>query len=256
MLKKCLYYLFVMLLLVSCSHSPKKTVTLTVSAAASMKDVLTSLEKQYETKHPNIHLTFNFASSGTLQKQIEQGAPVDVFISADPIAFQQLTEKKLILHKNTEHLVYNQLVLIVPKQKEEAVHSLVDLTSSSVQSIAIGIPETVPAGAYAKQWFKSAHLFEKLQQKFVLAKDVRQVLTYVESGNVDAGIVYRTDALSSKNVHIVTKAPSSLNRNIAYDAGVVSASSHRKAAQQFIDYLYSQQAQQRFKTYGFMVNDK
>ncbi|WP_228485549.1 molybdate ABC transporter substrate-binding protein [Thermaerobacillus caldiproteolyticus] len=256
MLKKWVSCLCMVLLLVSCTHSPDKKVTITVAAAASMKDVLTSIGKQYENKHPATHLVFNFASSGTLQKQIEQGAPMDVFISADPTSFRQLKEKRLVISKRNEPLVYNELVLIVPKQRQNGVHSLSDTTNPAVQSIAIGIPETVPAGAYAKQWLQSTHLWEKLQGKLVLAKDVRQVLTYVESENVDAGIVYRTDALSSDNVLITTKAPDSLNRKIAYDAGVVASSSQTKEAQQFIKYLYSREAKQVFKQYGFLIERK
>jgi molybdate transport system substrate-binding protein len=119
--------------------------------------------------------------------------------------------------------------------------------------MAIGIPETVPAGAYAKQWLQSAGLWEKLETKYIFAKDVRQVLTYVESQNVDGGIVYRTDALASKRVHIAAAAPSSLNKQIVYKAGVVAQSKQQKAAKQWVAYLYSNKAAAIFQKCGFIV---
>jgi molybdate transport system substrate-binding protein len=248
--------LLLSLLLVSCSNSSKEKVTLTISAAASMKDVLTPIKEQYEAKHPSVQLSFNFASSGTLQKQIEQGAPVDLFISAATEPFQQLKNKELIVHQPSDHLVYNELVLITSNTLRESIHSLHDLTHESIKTIAIGIPETVPAGAYAKKWLESEKMWDTLTNKFVFAKDVRQVLTYVESGNAEAGIVYRTDALTSKHVHISAEAGHSLKEQIVYEAGVIQSSSHKKEAIQFLQYLYSDTAKKLFQEFGFKVKEE
>jgi molybdate transport system substrate-binding protein len=253
LVNKLAIYILMILLLAGCSHTTNKDIVLTIGAAASMKDVLEAIGDQYEKEHENIKLTFTFSSTGTLQKQIEQGAPIDIFVSADPAAFERLVQKKLVIAKQNRLLAYNELVLITSKQKANEVHSLSDLKQPAIRSVAIGIPETVPAGAYAKQWLQNADVWKELQEKYVLAKDVRQVLTYVESGNADCGIVYRTDALSSKRVRIAATAPHSLNQQIAYKTGVVAQSKRQKEAEQFITYLYSKKAARIFVKYGFIV---
>jgi molybdate transport system substrate-binding protein len=254
--KKLMIGLCIMFLLAGCSHAKEKHTVLTIGAAASMKDVLEAIGKQYEKEHRDITLRFTFSSTGTLQKQIEQGAPIDIFVSADAHAFKQLRQKKMVIATSNRPLVYNELVLIIPKNQSNAVHSLSDLTNQSIRSVAIGIPETVPAGAYAKQWLQSAGLWEKLKSKYIFAKDVRQVLTYVESQNADSGIVYRTDALSSKRVHIAAVAPPPVNKQIIYNAGVVAQSEQQKAAKQLAAYLYSNKAAAFFQKYGFVVPTK
>ncbi|EZP75450.1 molybdate binding protein YvgL [Parageobacillus genomosp. 1] len=252
-MKQLAICLYVMIFLAGCSHANEKNTVLTVGAAASMKDVLEAIGKQYEKEHHDVTLRFTFASTGTLQKQIEQGAPIDIFVSADARTFEQLQENKMVIATHDRPLVYNELVLITQKNHSSLVHSLSDLTNPTIRSVAVGIPETVPAGAYAKQWLQSAGLWEKLQTKYIFAKDVRQVLTYVESQNVDGGIVYRTDALASKRVHIAAVAPSSLNKQIVYKAGVVAQSKQQKAAKQWVAYLYSNKAAAFFQKYGFIV---
>jgi molybdate transport system substrate-binding protein len=187
---------------------------------------------------------------------MEQGAPIDIFVSADARTFEQLRQNKMVTATHDRPLVWNELVLITPKDRSSLVHSLSDLTNPTIRSVAIGIPETVPAGAYAKQWLQSVGLWEKLKRKYILAKDVRQVLTYVESQNTDSGIVYRTDALASKRVHIATVAPPPINKQIVYKAGVVVQSKQQKAAKQWVAYLYSKQAAPFFQKYGFIVPGK
>jgi molybdate transport system substrate-binding protein len=254
-MKQLAICLCVMIFLAGCSHANEKNTVLTVGAAASMKDVLEAIGKQYEKEHHDVTLRFTFASTGTLQKQIEQGAPIDIFVSADARTFEQLRENKMVIATHDRPLVYNELVLITQKNHSSLVHSLSDLTNPTIRSVAIGIPETVPAGAYAKQWLQSAGLWEKLQTKYIFAKDVRQVLTYVATGNADAGIVYRTDAVSSRHVYIAADAGSSINANIAYYAGTVHLSQNKQQAKQFTRYLYSKQVQTIFQQYGFIVSD-
>jgi molybdate transport system substrate-binding protein len=254
-MKKWIYVLLIFLLF-GCTHPAEEKVTLTISAAASMKDVLHSIKEQYEAKHPSVQLSFNFASTGTLKKQIEQGAPVDLFISASPDVFKELKKRGFIMPRQNNHLVYNELVLIASKTGKAPIHSPEDLANKNIKAIAIGIPETVPAGAYAKQWLEAVHVWDQVKEKLILAKDVRQVLTYVESGNAETGIVYRTDALSSKNVHIVAKAPSSSHEPIVYEAGVIQSSPHKKEAEQFFNYLQGNEAKKIFKDWGFMVEEE
>jgi molybdate transport system substrate-binding protein len=255
MFNRHFFYLSILLFVffTSCSHETNETTNITVAAAASMKDVLTEIRQQYEEDHPNVTLTFTFASSGTLQKQIEQGAPIDIFVSADPIMFQQLVRQGMI-SSPSRPLARNELILITSKQNSKRIRSLSDLTHPSIHSVAIGIPETVPAGAYAKQWLESVGLWENIRKKLVLAKDVRQVLTYVETGNADAGIVYQTDAISSQHIHVAAKADPSLNEKIAYYAGIINTSQNKKQAEQFAKYLHSRQAQSVLKRHGFIID--
>ena len=173
---------------------------LTVSAAISLKDALDEISHLYETEQagrPAIH--FNFGGSGTLQRQIEQGAPVDVFISASSKEMDALDSKGLLLSATRRNLVGNSVVLIVPKGAS-GISSFEDLTNPAAKVIAIGEPKTVPAGEYAQEILTHLGIYDQLKSKLVLAKDVRQVLTHVETGNADAGIVYATDAKHSLKV--------------------------------------------------------
>ncbi|MBS4162258.1 molybdate ABC transporter substrate-binding protein, partial [Klebsiella pneumoniae] len=147
-----------------------------------------------------VSVKFNFGSSGALQQQIEQGAPADLFFSAAEDKFDRLVEKGLISKIDSVKLLENTLVLIVPKGKAQQVSGFEDLTKSGVEKLAIGTPESVPAGKYAKETLTNLHLWSKVQSKIVYGKDVRQVLSYIETGNADAGVVYRTDALTSDQV--------------------------------------------------------
>ncbi|CAM3934054.1 molybdate ABC transporter substrate-binding protein [Geobacillus stearothermophilus] len=224
-------------------------VELTVSAAASLQEALEEAKTAFERKHPNIRIQYNFGASGALQKQISEGAPVDLFFSAAAEPFEKLKAEGLIDSKHEKTVLANELVLIAPKQGEGAVQSLDDIIRA--KRIAIGIPESVPAGMYAKQTLEKAGLWEKVAPKLVYAKDVRQVLTYVETGNVDAGFVYRTNALASENVNIVAAVPSGMHDPIVYPLGVVKTSKHLKEAQQFYSYLTNGPALQMFEEHGF-----
>lgn len=225
---------------------------ITVSAAASMKDAMTKIKKLYE-KQTHQKVVINFASSGTLQHQIEQGAPVDLFLSASTAKMNTLLDKNLIDKADVKKLLKNDIVLIVPKGEPSAVHSLKDLTKDQVKKVSIGIPESVPAGRYAKETLISTKLWQALQKKLVLAKDVRQVLDYVETGNVDAGLVYHTDALITNKVKIVQTVNESTHSPIIYPVGIVKDTQHKKEAVKFYKFLQTKQAQEIFKQYGFKI---
>jgi molybdate transport system substrate-binding protein len=218
-------------LLAGCSSSP---VTLTVSAAASLQDCMPGVARLYEAQHSNTKLVFNYGGSGALAQQIRNGAPADVFISAAVSPIQQLAERGLV--DRPQALLYNTLVLIAPKDNATLTR-FEGLSDPAVKLIAVGDPASVPAGTYAHQVLDHLGLMDAVRPKLVLAKDVRQVLSYVETGNVDAGFVYLTDAHSSPKVRIVEKAPKGSHDPIVYEAAVVKASRHRAEAQALIDFL-------------------
>ncbi|WP_080848836.1 molybdate ABC transporter substrate-binding protein [Cytobacillus gottheilii] len=220
---------------------------LTVSAAASLQNVLNEIKTDFENDHKNINLTFNFGGSGSLQQQISQGAPADMFFSAAEDKFQILVEEGKI--EDGIDLIGNDLVLIVSKDTASTVSSFEDLLT--LETISIGTPETVPAGMYAKEALTNMGLWDKVNGNIVYAKDVRQVLTYVETGNVDAGIVYRTDGSVSEEVEIVASAPEGTHKDIIYPVGILKESDHQEESKLFYDYLQSEQTMKIFNKYGF-----
>lgn len=224
---------------------------LTVSAAISLKDALDDVRKQYISENPGVSLAMNYGASGTLQIQIEQGAPVDVYLSASPKQMDALAAKGLLLQGTRIDLLRNELVLIVPRDSTARISSFQDLARPDIKKVALGEPVTVPAGEYAKQVLTSLGIYNAVNAKAVLAKDVRQVLTYVETGNVDAGIVYSTDAKSSSKVKVVATAPENSHDPVIYPAAVIKDSKNPAAARAFLDFLSGAQARAIFEKYGF-----
>jgi molybdate transport system substrate-binding protein len=222
-----------------------------VSAAASLQDTITDAEAAYRKDHAGIDFVNNFGSSGTLAMQIDQGAPADVFLSAAAKPMDDLEAKGLIVGQTRRNLLRNSLVLIVPL--DSRIHGFEELTGDSVRLIALGDPASVPAGQYGRQTLSSLHLWDKLNSKLVLAKDVRQVLTYVETGNADAGLVYATDARISNKVRVVAVAPDSTHDPIVYPAAVIKGSHVEAAARSFVEYLSSPNARAIFVKRGFTI---
>lgn len=246
------------LLVVGCSQNTNvsnntSTQELTVSAAASLKDAMEAVKPLYEKDNPNLKLTYNFASSGSLQRQIEQGAPVDVFISASPKQMNALEEKGLLLESTRKDLLNNQMVLIVPKDSTAAVTKFKTLTSDSVKKIALGEPDSVPAGRYGKEILTFLGIFEKLKPKIVYAKNVRQVLNYVATGNVEAGIVYSSDTKVSDQVKIVETAPVGSHTPIVYPIAVLKDSPNSDIAKNFVAFMFTDVAGAKFTEYGFAI---
>jgi molybdate transport system substrate-binding protein len=227
-------------------------ITLTVSAAASLKDALAETEAVYEHGHANIEFSNNFGSSGTLAAQIDQGAPVDIFISAAAKPMDALAASGLIVTGTRRNLLRNTLVLIAPLDSK--LKDFQGLTDKSIRLIALGDPVSVPAGQYGKQTLLSFHLWEQLSTKYVLGKDVRQVLTYVETGNADAGLVYATDAQASSKVRVVAIAPESTHDLIVYPVAVVKGSRNEDASRGFAEFLRSPTAQAIFVKHGFTIS--
>ncbi len=235
------------------SHgAEEQPATITVSAAASLTEAFTDIAKEFEAAHPGTKVELNLAGSGTLRTQIESGAPVDVFASASESDMELLSEKNLIENDSRKDFAANTLVMVVPeKNGSEAPKNLEDLTSGSVEKIAIGNPETAPAGKYTKQALETAGLWDKVESKVILAENVKQVLTYVETGEVDAGFVYFTDAESGKKDMYETACTVPVNESISYPIAVIKVSQNKEEAQEFVDFVTGNRGQQILEKYGF-----
>lgn len=230
----------------------KATVFLNISAAASLIDVLTELKPVFEAKYPGYVLRYNFGSSGALQQQIEQGAPVDVFISAGKKQTDSLLAKGLI--NNPRAVAKNTLVIVGATDSAMNIASVKELSRAKFLKIAIGDPKIAPVGKYAQETLEKASIWTELSGRLVYAKDARQVLTYVETGNVDAGIVYESDALGSIKAKILLGVPQNFHSKIIYPAAAVKASQQSIMDENFLNFLTSIKSQDSFKKHGFVGN--
>lgn len=224
-----------------------------VSAAASLQDALEAIDPQFERANRDITINYNFAASGALQQQIQQGAPADVFISAAARQMNALQDQNLILPDTRRNLLTNRLVLIVPRNSRLGLTSFRQLSNSNVRRIAVGEPRSVPVGQYAEELFRNLGILDRLRSKFVLGNNVRNVLAAVESGNADAGVVYTTDAQISDQVRVVATAPTNLHSPIVYPIAVVRASRNAEAARNYVRFLSSAAARTVFERYGFGI---
>lgn len=224
--------------------------TITVSAAASLTDAMNDIAKIFTEKHPEVQVDYNFGGSGALQQQIIQGAPADIFFSASEEHFQTVIDAGYIDKENSAELLENELILITPEEND-TVSSFDNLNAA--ERIAVGTPESVPAGAYSEEELESMGVLEALEEKFVYTEDVRAVLNYVETGNVDAGLVYRTDAETSEGVEIADTVPKDNHEAITYPVGMINDSKNPEAAQKFYDFIQSEEALEVFKDYGFVI---
>jgi molybdate transport system substrate-binding protein len=243
---------FTLLALLCGCAGPSRTETteLTVSVAASLQNAMRDLAPVFEQSNPHTKLSFNFGGSGMLAQQIEQGAPADVFLSAAPKPLGDLAAKGLLLAGTRRDLLRNEVVLIAPKDSA-GLASFDGLQAPAVKLIALGDPASVPAGDYGRQVLRALHLWDAVQGKLVLAKDVRQVLTYVETGEADAGIAYATDARESQKVRVAAVAPAASHAPVIYPVAVLRDSRHAAVAQSFATFLAGPQAREIFVRHGF-----
>lgn len=236
---------------VGCTKKEKPTaVTLNISAAASLKDSLNEINQLYVAEKSNVTLTFNYGSSGTLQQQIEQGADVDIFISAAAKQMDALENKDLIIKDTRKNLLQNDVVLIVPADNS-TITSFNDLTSDKAKKIALGEPKSVPVGQYAEEVFVKSGILDKVKPKAVYAKDVKEVLTWVETENADAGIVYGTDAKVSNKVKVAALAPENSHSPVIYPVAIIKSSKNLDASKDFMKFLATAKAKAVFEKYGF-----
>ncbi len=227
-------------------------VEIIIAAAASLTDTMNDLISVYKTVEPMITVTPTYGSSGSLQKQIEQGAPADIFFSASPKQMDALEKEDLLIAGSRKNMVENKIVLIVPKDAT-GITSFEAAATDAISQIALGEFSSVPAGQYAEQVFTSLGILDTVKSKAVYAKDVRQVLSYVEQGEVSAGVVYATDAAISKGVSVVAVAPAGTHSPVIYPAALVITGLQQETAQKFLDWMSSPEAAKVFEKYGFVL---
>ncbi len=238
------------------NNSPKDANSLTISAAVSLKDAFNEIGNLFKTKF-NKSVNFNFGASGVLQKQIETGAPVDIFASAGAAQMDELARKNLIETRTRRDFARNSLVLVVPNDSKLNFTALSDLEKPEISKIAVGNPKTVPAGQYTEQFFEKTNLKTSVQPKLIFAEDVRQVLDYVVRGEVDAGIVYATDAkIAAGKVRVALTAPEETHAPILYPLAILQDSRNKETAQEFINLVMSAEGQDILKKYGFGAVEK
>jgi molybdate transport system substrate-binding protein len=224
----------------------------TISAAISTKEVVEELGRSFMAARPGVTLRYNVGSSGELQKQIEAGAPVDLFISAAQRQMDELEQKKLIVATTRAVFARNVLTVIKPTDSKIDISKPADLLDTRVTKIVIGSPKTVPAGQYAEESLKALGLWDKLQPKLVFSENVRQALDYVARGEVDAGFVYTTDAATrGQQVKEAFRPAEDTYRPVLYPAAVVTGAKQAALAQAFLDLLVGRDGRAVLAKFGF-----
>ena len=223
---------------------------ITVSAAVSLTDVLTAIADDYGRRALG-SVRFNFGASNVLARQIADGAPVDVFISADDAQMDVVAAAKLVRPGSRVPLLRNQLAVVVPNDRPRTLRSIRDLADPVFKRIAIGDPAAVPAGVYAKQYLEAQGLWQAIEPRVVPAGSVRAALTAVETGAADAGIVYRTDARLALHATVAWVVPAADGPRIVYPAAIVATSGHPQEGQKFLDFLRGDTAGRIFERFAF-----
>lgn len=230
-----------------------KETTITIAAAASLKNCMDEkLIPMFNEKYPNVKVQATYDSSGKLKTQIEEGAEIDVFMSAATKQMNELNKEELIEDDSIVDLLENKIVLIVPKGNIKEIKSFDDILKCD--KIAIGDPESVPAGQYAKELFENLKIWDEVSSKASLGTNVTEVLNWVAEGSADSGIVYSTDAASNDKVEIVIEAPEGIVSKVIYPVGIIKASKNKEEAKNFTDFLQSNEAMKVFESYGFSSN--
>ena len=226
--------------------SPALAGEVDLSVAASLKEVINELSDSYVKTHPGAKFVKNYGASGQLAKQIENGAPADIFIAANLEWLEYLKSKNLVDTASIGIFTYNTLVFAGTPGKASAMQDLIKL-----DKIAIGSPKSVPAGEYATEAFKKAGLDKQLEKKLVMAKDVRECLMYAERGEVDGAFVYKTDALLAKKAKILFTVPQELYSRVTYPLALTVTGAKNKDATEFFAYLHGEEAKAVLTKYGF-----
>ena len=220
-----------------------------VSAAASLTEAVTEISENFQ-EETGIEVVLNFSSSGSLQKQIEEGAPADIFLSASKSKMDKLEEKNLIDVDSRKDYLNNHLVLIVSEEYKDEIKSIEDLLESGVK-LSVGEPESVPAGKYAKQSLEYYDMWDKLTGQMVYAKTVKQVAQYVESGESPAGIVYMTDTTLLEHSYVNMVLDEESHTPIVYPLAIIKESKNKDIAEEYIDYLQNEESRSIFVKYNF-----
>jgi len=243
------------ILMLSGACARKQQDEIIVSAAASLRNAFNEIGAIYE-EQTGVRPNFNFAASGVLQRQIETGAPADIFASASRRQMDEVQDKGLLLDGTRQDFAGNSLVLITPADSRLDIRSFQDLTDAGVERIAIGNPKTVPAGQYTQELLIVLELWDELQPRFIPSENVRQVLDYVSRGEVHAGLVYASDAaIAEGRIRIAAEAPKESHEEIVYPVAVLKNSSNSAAAIKFIELVQSEPGQAILAKYGFTKHE-
>ena len=227
-------------------------IEINVFAAASLADSLKEIAAVFE-KQSGDGIVFNFGASSTLARQIEEGAPADIFFSADEAKMDGLEKKGLILKETRKSRLSNSLVIVVAAEGGAVIESPKDLATDKVKRIALAEPKIVPAGIYAKEYLQKQNLWPAVEAKIIPTENVRAALAAVEAGNVEAAVVYKTDAAISKKVKVAYEVPVQDNPDISYPMVMVKETKQPEAAKHFLQYLDSKDAAKVFEKFGFII---
>jgi molybdate transport system substrate-binding protein len=231
---------------------PARAQEMTISAAISTKEAVETLGRGFTSARPRVTLRYNFGSSGELQKQIEAGAPVDLFISAAERQMDELEQKGLIVAATRRIFARNVLTVVKPTDSKIDISKPADLLDPRVTKIVIGNPKTVPVGQYTEESLKTQGLWDRLQPKLVFAENVRQALDYVARGEVDAGFVYTTDAaVRRQQVSEAFRPAEDTYRPVVYPAAMVAGAKQAALAQAFLELLVGREARAVLARFGF-----
>ncbi|WP_132257194.1 molybdate ABC transporter substrate-binding protein [Paucimonas lemoignei] len=224
---------------------------ITLSAAASLTNAFREIGAAYEARHPGSKALVNFGASGALLQQMAKGAPVDVFASADQETMNMAISQRLVKSADRRVFARNSLVMVVPRDSRLKIKMLPDLSQPDVHKVAIGNPDSVPVGRYAREALQEARLWPQLQSKTIRTQNVRQSLDYVARGEVDAAFVYATDAaLMPDKVRIAMQVP--LNEPVLYPIAKTADSENAIEASRFVDFVMSPAGQAILAKYGFL----
>jgi len=227
---------------------------ITVSAAISLKNAFEETGKIFMQNHPGTKVIFNFGGSGDLARQIEAGAPVDVFASAAQKDMDDLGKKDLIAPNSRRDFARNGVVLVKPANSIIPLQTFTDLQMKEIRKIVIGNPKTVPAGRYAEEALRHHDLWDAVKDKLIFAENVRQALDYVARNEVDAGLVYSTDAMAgSKEVKVAMKLPEGNHQPVVYPIGVIKGTKEESLSKAFVDFVISEEGQRILSRYGFIT---
>lgn len=233
----------------------KEKQELVILAAASLNEAMEEISQEYEKANDGVELLISYGASGTLKAQIEEGSAADIYFSADRKKVADLETKGLVMGDTLSDLLYNDIVLISSGNNTAQIKGVEDIEKASVSMIGIGEPKTVPAGKYAQEALESMGLWEDIQEKFNFGSDVKQVLSWVETGEVECGVVYRTDALKNDKITIVAEIPKDSHTEIVYPACVIQSSEAKEEAIKFMRYLKTNEAKEVFEKYGFRTKE-
>ena len=249
-----------MLIMAGCGESGQEKkpaanaepVELHVAAAASLTDVMKELAEEYQKEHPNVKITFNFGSSGALQQAIENGGKTDIFFSAAQKQMDALEKSGNIAEGTRSDLLINEVVLVVPSDSKLDIKDFNDLTRADIQHIALGEPKGVPVGQYTEEILTKLNILDAVKAKAVYGSDVRQVLSWVETGEADCGVVYATDAaVAGDKVKVVAKAPEGSHKPVIYPVAIIKESKNVEADKDFLNFVVSDTGKAAFEKYGF-----